>query len=214
MLKSRTYLSPHPRKIDSSKVGLLKQFIAARASGNDQYSEEAAQRLSELPTDQLELAIAYFHDQLKDHDAEVRWWAVRALSEIPSPETPKLICSMLDDPSLDVKRCAALGMRLRSDPEYLPRLLSLLTDPDHLTSRLAGEAITAIGELAVQPLLDLMENLSIGARINAMRTLAKIADPKATQTLIKALDDPSMLIEYWANEGLERMGTGMIFFQP
>ena len=29
-----------------------------------------------------------------------------------------------------------------------------------------------------------------------------------------ALDDSSALIEYWAGEGLEKMGVGMVFYKP
>jgi len=52
------------------------------------------------------------------------------------------------------------------------------------------------------------------ARLEAARALALIADQRAIPSLFQALDGESALLEYWANEGLERMGVGMAFFIP
>ena len=46
-----------------------------------------------------------------------------------------------------------------------------------------------------------------------MRALAMIGDQRAIGTLFTALDDPSAIVEYWADEGLVRMGIGMVFFK-
>jgi len=32
--------------------------------------------------------------------------------------------------------------------------------------------------------------------------------------LMKALEEDSALMEFWAQEGLERLGVGMLFFKP
>jgi hypothetical protein len=32
--------------------------------------------------------------------------------------------------------------------------------------------------------------------------------------LFEELDDSSALIEYWASEGLEKMGVGLVYFKP
>jgi HEAT repeat protein len=58
-----------------------------------------------------------------------------------------------------------------------------------------------------------MESGSHIARLEAARALASIGDTRAIPALFDALDD-SALLEYWANEGLERMGVGMCFFSP
>jgi HEAT repeat protein len=50
--------------------------------------------------------------------------------------------------------------------------------------------------------------------MEAMRALALIGDQRSIPLLFEALDSDSMLMEYWANEGLERMGVGMIFYKP
>ena len=41
-----------------------------------------------------------------------------------------------------------------------------------------------------------------------------IGDTRAIPELYKMLDSDSALLEYWASDGLERMGVGMVFFAP
>ena len=63
-------------------------------------------------------------------------------------------------------------------------------------------------------LLDAMQHGEHLARLEAVRALAKIGDQRAIPALFEALDDSSALIEYWASEGLEKMGVGMVFYKP
>jgi hypothetical protein len=44
--------------------------------------------------------------------------------------------------------------------------------------------------------------------------LAQIGDPRSIPALFTALDEDSALMEYWASEGLEKMGVGIVFFEP
>jgi HEAT repeat protein len=90
----------------------------------------------------------------------------------------------------------------------------MLSDEDALTRRLAGDALAAIGSQTVPLLLDAMQNGEHIVRLEAVRALAKIGDESAIPALFEALDDRSALIEYWANEGLEKMGVGMVFYKP
>ena len=52
------------------------------------------------------------------------------------------------------------------------------------------------------------------ARLEAVRALSKIGDQRSIPALFECLDDSSALIEYWAGEGLEKMGVGMVFYKP
>jgi HEAT repeat protein len=146
-------------------------------------------------------------------EADVRWWAARALAALPNADTVPLLLQALEDEAAAVRQCAALGLRQRPDPDAVAGLARALDDPDSLTRRLAGEALQAIGSAAVPALLAVMESGSHIARLEAARALASIGDTRAIPALFDALDD-SALLEYWANEGLERMGVGMCFFSP
>jgi HEAT repeat protein len=90
----------------------------------------------------------------------------------------------------------------------------MLSDEDALTRRLAGDALIAIGAQSVPRLLEVIRDNEQPARVEAVRALAKIGDEHAIPALFEALDDSSALIEYWASEGLEKMGVGMVFFKP
>jgi HEAT repeat protein len=51
-------------------------------------------------------------------------------------------------------------------------------------------------------------------RTHAARALALIGDTSAIPALFKALEDDSAMVQYWVEEGLERMGVGQVYFKP
>ena len=80
--------------------------------------------------------------------------------------------------------------------------------------RLAVDALTSIGAEAVEPLIEVLKNGSQKARLAAIQALARIADTRSIPALFDALDTDSALMDYWATEGLEKMGVRMSFFKP
>jgi len=84
-----------------------------------------------------------------------------------------------------------------------------------LLAHLAADALIAIGAAAVPNLLQtLKSDHSQAARLEAVRALARIGDQRSIPALFETLDKESALIEYWADEGLQRMGVGIILFKP
>jgi len=71
-----------------------------------------------------------------------------------------------------------------------------------------------MGSEAVLPLLEALQRGDSPVRVEAVRALAKIGDQRAISALFEALDEGSALIEYWASEGLDKMGVGMVYFKP
>ncbi len=153
-------------------------------------------------------------ERLSNMEAEVRWWAVRGLAEIDDERVPALLVSSLSDPDKSVRWCAGLALRTHPSEKAAPTLLNLLSDEDALTRRLAGDALVALGGQAVPQLIDAMQHGEHLARLEAVRALAKIGDQRSIPALFEALDNSSALIEYWASEGLEKMGVGMVFYKP
>jgi HEAT repeat protein len=51
-------------------------------------------------------------------------------------------------------------------------------------------------------------------RVNLARALALIGDTAAIPALFRALDDESAIVAHWADEGLERLGVGQVYFRP
>ena len=95
-----------------------------------------------------------------------------------------------------------------------PDLIALLNDEDRLLARLAADALIAIGGQAVGGLVEAMRTGAPSARLEAVRALARIGDPRAIPALFETLGGDSALLEHWASRGLERMGVGMLFFKP
>ncbi|NJD60265.1 MAG: hypothetical protein C3F13_18815 [Anaerolineales bacterium] len=189
-----------------SYLGILYEL----SCGEDERAEEA---LTHLGVWGPEL-VAPLRERLHHHEAEIRWWAVRALAEINDERVPDLLVKALADPDQGVRWCAGLALRMHPAAQAIPALLPLLSDADALTRRLAGDALVAIGSPAVPALLELMQAGILPARLEAVRALAHIGDERAIPALFTALDDGSALIEYWASEGLEKMGVGMVFYRP
>jgi HEAT repeat protein len=159
-------------------------------------------------------AVEPLRKRLSNPDAEVRWWAVRGLAEINDERIPGILVTALSDADQSVRWCAGLALRTHPSEEAAPTLLSLLTDEDSLTRRLAGDALVAIGAQVVPQLLDALQNGEHLTRLEAVRALSKIGDPRSIPALFECLDDSSALVEYWASEGLEKMGVGMVFYKP
>jgi HEAT repeat protein len=159
-------------------------------------------------------AVEHLRERLSSPNAEVRWWAVRGLAEIDDTRVPDILVGALSDPDKSVRWCAGLALRTHPSENAAPTLLALLADEDALTRRLAGDALVAIGSPVVPQLLDALQLGTHLTRLETVRALSKIGDQRSIPALFECLDDSSALIEYWASEGLEKMGVGMVFFKP
>jgi HEAT repeat protein len=185
-------------------------LIAEFTCGSDQRAELAALQLSAAGPQSLEI----LHELLEEQNPEVRWWATRSLADIRTTEAVPLLLIALNDSDPGVQQCAALALRSQPDPAAIPQLILSLDAEDRLLTRLAGDALIAIGGDAVPHMIALMEAGSQSARLEASRALAAIGDTRAIPVLIKVLDQDSALMEHWAEQGLEKMGVGTVFFEP
>jgi bilin biosynthesis protein len=188
----------------------LDALFKTLTSGNDDQAEAAAQKLNNFG----DVAYQNLVDLLNSTDADTRWWAVRALANFTEQNVADHLISALDDPDLSVQQCAALALCQNPTNQAINALIKAINSHDPILARLAGEALTSIGESAVLPLIEVLENSSQSARLVAARALAMISDPRAIPALYAILGEDSALLDYWANEGLDRMETGMVYFNP
>jgi HEAT repeat protein len=200
---------PFSQFIGADMKGLM-QLLDELGCGEDERAEAALPQLAAWGPEAVEV----LQERLLNPQADVRWWAVRGLAEVQDEGVTELLVKALADSDQGVRWCAGLALRKHPSEKAIPALAGLLSDTDALTRRLAGDALVAIGSPAVQRLLEVMQYSELGARLEAARALAKIGDERAIPALFAALDDGSALIEYWANEGLEKMGLGMVFYKP
>jgi HEAT repeat protein len=188
----------------------LRSLLSDLLCGEDTLAEAAVKALA-AHGEQAFLALG---EVLSSPDPDHRWWAVRAIAGLEAEGVPHALIRALEDPEAVVRQCAALGLRLRSVPQAVGSLCRALADPDALTARLAGDALIAVGQDATPDLISALEGAGAAARIEAVRALARIGDPRSIPALYSLVDDDSALVRHWAEQGLERMGVGMVYFKP
>ncbi len=189
---------------------MWEEVFSELNGGDERRAQEAVLKIAALG----EEVLPELQAMLDAPEEEVRWWVVRVLAEMDHPEIPDLLRKALHDEGESVRQCAALALRKHPHPEARSDLVDLLNAADTLTRRLAGDALIALGSLAVPDLVEVLEERPVRAQVEAARGLAKIGDKRAIAPLYRLLDSPSALLSYWAEEGLETMGVGMVFFQP
>jgi len=195
-------------------MGLLGDFLAELTRGDDERAEAAVEKIAALGENCADDPIDVLQELLSSPDSEIRWWGVRALASISDPRVASILIEALADECAAVRQCAALGLRLHPTPQAIAGLLDCLSDEDHLVVELSGDALAEIGEQAVPALITVVEDGNPKARLEAVRSLARIGDARAIPVLFGVLEEGSALMEYWAAEGLERMGVGMVFYKP
>lgn len=189
----------------------MESLLAALTSGDDERAEASISALVEMG----EAALAPLLDLAYAPDTDVRWWAIRALAASPHTQTESLI-PHLSDPSPEVRAAAALALCAHPGEEAIEALIKTLGDEDSLTAGLAGTALVKIGSPAVPGLLEVMKDARNGIRIPALRALGEIRDHRAIPIMMKCLNDEneSAVIQYWAQQGLERLGLDMVYIKP
>ena len=187
----------------------LETLLSDLVSEDDLRAADAVQRLAEVGEQACQPLLSLLQSPNPDH----RWWATMALSEMNGSSATDGLIRALEDPDAAVRQAAALGLNQRPAISAIPRLIRALGDPDRLLARLAAGALAALGTEAVSPLTVALRSQDAAVRIEAVRALAHIDDPSVVPTLFAALSDPSAVVGHLAEEGLNRLGVGMVYFE-
>lgn len=188
----------------------VEDLIRELTSGDDERAEAAAHRLAAFGAE----ALPALDRLLQSEEADDRWWAVRTLAAIEQVSVAPRLAKALQDPDPEVRQCALLALRHHPNHNVVPELVALLESEDKMLARLAGDALVAIGGPAVNDLIETLENGSPGAQIEAARALALIGDTRAVPAMFAAWEEGSTMVQHWIEQGFEKMGIGMVFFQP
>ncbi len=187
----------------------LESLLADLVSGDEPRAERSVSALLELGEEALPALL----DLTKSSNADSRWWALRALAIAPRAQTEWLI-PFLEDPAPEVRQCAALGLSEKAGEAAIQPLVRALSDDDAMVGDLAAKALIRIGKPAVSTLIEAAQSESQPVRIYAVRALAEIRDYRAIPALMRASEEDSALLSYWAQIGLERLGLDMIYLKP
>jgi HEAT repeat protein len=187
----------------------MHELLAELTSGDDVRAENSIPAIVELGM----AAIPSLMELTRAEDTDSRWWAVRALAASPHTRSDDLI-PLLSDSAPEVRSAATLALCNHPDESAITALINTLSDEDSLTAGLAGTALAKIGSPSVPSLLEVMKEAPTGIRIIVLRTLAEIRDHRAIPVMMKSLNVESAILQYWAREGLERLGLDMIYGKP
>ena len=195
----------------------MQALLAELTGGDDVRAENSIPAIIALGMAVIPSLLEMTHST----DVDARWWAVRALAASPHTLTGDLL-PLLSDPEPEVRAAAALAICSHPHESAVPALINALADEDQLTAGLAGNALVKIGTPAVPGLLEVMNTgvapeqnrAPAGIRILVLRTLAEIRDHRAIPVLMRSLSEDSAVLQYWAQEGLERLGLDMVYLKP
>ena len=187
----------------------MKELLADLTSGDDERAERSIPEIIKMGS----AAIPPLLELTRSDDTDIRWWAVRALAASPHAQTVDLI-PLLSDSATEVRAATALALCHHPHEDAVNALIHALADEDALTAGLAGNALVKIGGPSVPALLKVMDEAPIGIRIVVLRTLSAIRDHRAIPMMMKCLGEESAFLQYWAQEGLERLGLDMVYMKP
>jgi len=187
----------------------MQDLLAELTSGDDTRAENSISAIVAMGAPVIPTLV----DLTRADDADLRWWAVRALAAFPTTRPDDLI-PLLEDSQPEVRAVAALALCSHPHECAVSALISALADRDPITAGLAAKALTKIGSPSVPDLLEVMANAPTGVRINALRALSEIRDHRAIPTMMKCLSEESAVLQYWAQEGLDRLGLNMVYVKP
>lgn len=202
---------PASRQIEMLVLGIveIEDLLAELTSGDDLRAENSIPAIMELGA----AAIPELWDLTRANDVDSRWWAVRALAASPHTRTDDLI-PLLSDSAPEVRAAAALALCNHPHESAVGALIKSLADGDPLTAGLAANALTKIGSQSVPSLLEVMGKAPTSIRILALRALSEIRDHRAIPVMMKCLGEGSAILQYWAREGLDRLGLNMVYVKP
>ena len=187
----------------------MHELLAELTSGDDTRAEKSIPAIVDLGM----AAIPALLELTRAEEVDSRWWAVRALAASPHTRTENLI-PLLSDSASEVRAAAALALCNHPEESAIPALINTLSDEDSLTAGLAGNALVKIGSPSVPSLLTVMSEAPTGIRIIVLRALSEIRDHRAIPVMMKSLSEESAVLQYWAQEGLQRLGLDMVYGKP
>ena len=187
----------------------MQDLLAELTSGDDDRAEKSIPAIIAAEESVLPALV----DLTRSNYVDSRWWAVRALAALPGTRPEDLI-PLLEDPSSEVRAAVALALTHHPHENAIKALIRSLADIDSLTAGLAANALVKIGGPAVPGLLEVMREGPIGGRIIALRALSEIRDHRAIPVMMKCLSEESAFLQYWAREGLDRLGLNMVYVKP
>lgn len=165
----------------------LPQLVLALEDPIEAVREQAAAALGRIDPDDRDI-LTDIVARSRATDQGTRSAAVLALGLIGDPRTAEAVAARLDpraEPSIRVRRRAAAALASISSSASIDALIDAFGDQDWRVNYAAQEALAAIGEPAVQPLINLLDSADPLQALYARKALSAM-DPPPVDALIEA----------------------------
>lgn len=171
-------------------IKTLVQLLQAEEPEAEELSTIAATTLASFGPD----AIAPLTDLLADESCRVL--AVQALAQIRSRETIPALCSVVNDPQVEVRSAAIEALSSFHNPQITPILVNALND---VAATVRREAVAGLAlrtdfapELDLVALLrDRLWDLNLSVCQQAATSLGRLGSPEAAAALGQVLQSPA-----------------------
>lgn len=190
-----------PKAVPALLQALRGEFYTVRA--------RAARALGTIGDQQ---AVAPLVEALGDKELEVRLEAVKALGKFKLPETfDNMADLLLEDIEIEARQAAAQALGETKHPQAIQYLMIALRDPFWWYEREQAadvllQAIQGMGTMAVDALLEALNDSEMTVRRYAARLLGRIQNPRAIQPLGMTLYDTHFEVGQAAAESLAGFG--------
>jgi HEAT repeat protein len=140
-----------------------------------------------------------------------RFDVVRALGRIGDPRAVEPLIDVLDTTNHFLTQEAAIGLGNIGDARAISPLIDVFRlewdDTETITTwQKAAEALAALGEPTLLPLLAALDDEDDNVRHWSAVALGKLTDPRAVEPLLHALQDEKSLVRAVAAEALGQIG--------
>ena len=166
------------------------------------------------PGDAVELA-------LDEYDADRRYRGTALLANAPfGGETPslELFRDAANDPDSGVRQVGIRALGIHGEPSDAAVIIERLTDEEWLVRMEAARALQRIhNEQAVVPLMErttIQNEMNAQVRAEAVHALGQYREPRVLQTLVRALNDPSLAVNHNALTALEILTGQNLGYEP
>lgn len=181
--------------------------LASKGLDKPRLADERRRALEELVEFADERIPGMFLHALQDDWIVVRETAARLLSRFSGEDVEAALIERLQsDDSLDVRRAAGISLtQVGTGASVMPLLQAGLDNPQQRLWTL--DALSRMGNRAVQALLKCLTLSDAGIRLDAVIVLGRIADPTAAKPLLALLRDPSAVVRAHVAEALGNIGV-------
>ena len=154
-------------------------------------------------------SLAILEKILLDDDTKIRAFAVRALGEIQSPDSIKILIDFFEDDSWVIRKLSSDSLA-KVGNMAIPYLNDPLKSSNPDVRYWAINTLGKIGKQAILPLIKIFTNGSSTDRLQVIPVLGQTKDKRIIQLFIKALDDEKWVVRNIAANTMVNMGPIVI----